>query len=230
MSTPSVAITPSLQGSISSFEVSDHQVRISGWIFQTEKPFDRIAIALNGKPWAEAYLTERPDVAVAFEAINTPCPLQCGFDITAPLLDQEIDPTNTLISITPFLEGQAQDIYHSIYCLPEQERQTRPQPPLELQERIGGSSQFIEVGVLALTLISTYVQKYKPFSSVERILDWGCGCGRVIAQLTKVIPAGRIYDLQAQLAASSAEIAAMQSSKFWQLREQWFKFKKLLGR
>lgn len=39
----------------------------------------------------------------------------------------------------------------------------------------------------------------------------------------------RLHNLQEQLIQSQAMIAGMQSSKFWQLRNQWFKLKRSLG-
>ncbi|MGC8715135.1 MAG: glycosyltransferase family 2 protein [Leptodesmis sp.] len=39
----------------------------------------------------------------------------------------------------------------------------------------------------------------------------------------------QLHDLQAQLLRSQAMVSGMQSSKFWQLRNQWFKLKKRLG-
>jgi 2-polyprenyl-3-methyl-5-hydroxy-6-metoxy-1,4-benzoquinol methylase len=68
-----------------------------------------------------------------------------------------------------------------------------PQPPLPLQERVGGSEDFIGTAVGIASLVMTYVGKYKPIFESASILDWGCGCGRVIAQLMKFVSPNMLF-------------------------------------
>jgi trans-aconitate methyltransferase len=86
----------------------------------------------------------------------------------------------------------------SIRCTPyfhdfEQQRAQTPLPPTHLQERVGGSKDFRQIGAELTSLLLTAIGKHRPLWEPEKILDWGCGCGRVIAQLRKLLPRERIF-------------------------------------
>lgn len=76
-----------------------------------------------------------------------------------------------------------------------------------IQERIGGSKDFLQVGIGIANLIMNCVGKYKPDFENEKILDWDCGCARVIAQLMKFVPAENLAgcDIDAEAVAWDCE-------------------------
>src|SRR5215210_2678029 len=62
----------------------------------------------------------------------------------------------------------------------------RPLPPSRLRARAGspGPSQFLDGGRGTADELERALERFdRPLASFERVLDWGCGAGRVISQL-----------------------------------------------
>ena len=92
-------------------------------------------------------------------------------------------------------------LFKRTFALTKTELNNAPQPPVHLQERVGGSKDFIHVAAQIATLVMTYVGKYKPIFESGSILDWGCGCGRVITQLMKFVSPERLHGCDIDSAA-----------------------------
>ena len=201
-----VPITPVTRGHIDLLEArGEGQAHLCGWIFRPDTPIDRIDITLQGKAWTSFVpLRERSDVKAAYDALLGPYPhiSSSGFDVTAPLPEGvEID-SNIVVGITPYApNGLRLDSFRTYFCRYQDELSTAPQPPLDLQERIGGSKDFINLATQIATLVMTYVGKYKPIFESGSILDWGCGCGRVITQLMKFVSPERLHGCDIDSAA-----------------------------
>ena len=181
------------------------QARLLGWIFRLDTPIDRIDITLQGKPWTSfGPLCERADVKAAYDPLLGPYPhiSSSGFDVTAPIPEGvEVD-SNTVVGITPYTpNGLRLDSFRTYFCAYQDELNNAPQPPVHLQERIGGSKDYIHTAAQIATLVMTYVGKYKPIFESGNILDWGCGCGRVITQLMKFVSPERLHGCDIDSAA-----------------------------
>jgi ubiquinone/menaquinone biosynthesis C-methylase UbiE len=64
-------------------------------------------------------------------------------------------------------------------------------PPPHLRVRVSGSpdgDEYVEVGTRAARTMLEAVQAYATVSPVRRLLDWGCGPGRVAVPLTGIAP------------------------------------------
>lgn len=186
------------RGHIDVFQRGDQgQAWLCGWIFREDILIERIDVALQEKPWISSFsLGERLDVKAAYEPIIGACPhaANSGFDITAPL-PADVEPgSSVLISVTPYTaDSRRLDTLQIYFCAYEEELKKAPQPPTYLQERIGGSKDFIQTAAQLVSLILTCVGKHKRISAINKILDWGCGCGRVIAQMMKLISPERLH-------------------------------------
>jgi SAM-dependent methyltransferase len=195
-----IPLTPVIRGHLDRFQPGPDNVgELRGWIFREDTPIDNIDIKLQGKPWVSSLsLYERPDVRAAFETgIESPSHIShCGFDIIAPL-PQGIDANSkTILEITPVTAQNLRLDPLQIYCwfYPD-EIEKIAKPPIHLRHRIGEGEDFIGAGAQLVSLILTYIGKFKPLHQCETILDWGCGCGRVIAQLAQFVPPGRLYGI-----------------------------------
>ena len=201
-----VPVTPVIRGHIDLFEDREGgQARIVGWIFRPDIPIGRIDITLQDQPWISVIsLYERADVKAAYDPLIGPLPhiSFSGFDVTARVpAGIEVD-SNPVIRITPFTShGLRLDPLLTYFCSYPDEPHRAPQPPRHLQERVGGSKDFIRIAAQTATLIMTCVGKYKPIFESGSVLDWGCGCGRVITQLMKFVSPERLHGCDIDSAA-----------------------------
>ena len=141
-------------------------------------------------------MQERPDVKTAFAGIigSRSHISRSGFDVTAPLPEGIKANSRTIVRITPYTpDGARLDPLQTHFFACRDEISNASQPPIHLQERIGGSKDFARIGANVASLVLTYVGKYKPISEPNLILDWGCGCGRVITQLMKFVSPERLH-------------------------------------
>ena len=203
-----IPVTPLVRGHIDLFQAREvDSAFLAGWIFREDVHFQTVDISLGGQEWVQTVpLFDRPDVEAAYTPQIGPCPhaAHSGFSITAQLPRGIKAGSEVLIGITPHTStGIRLDTLQSYYCAYEDELKNSPQPPAHLQERIGGSKDFIQTAAQLVSLILTSASKYKPICEIDRILDWGCGCGRVIAQLIKLIPPQQLFgcDIDAEAIA-----------------------------
>lgn len=195
-----VPIIPVTRGHLDQFHSDDGQLaELRGWIFREDEPIDTIDVALQGKLWVSSLpLYDRPDVKAAFEPVIDP-PLhvtRCGFDITAPLPPGIKATSSTIVEITPVSPNgtRLDPLQTYCWCYPDEIEQT-PKPPIHLQHRIGEADHFSVTGAQVSSLILTCAGKYKPVPKCEAILDWGCGCARVISQLMKFVSPERLFGI-----------------------------------
>lgn len=198
ISTLGVPTNSLLRGNIDLFQpAGPGEAHLVGWLFREDQPLDAVDVSFTDNRWlSRVKLQPRPDVRAAFSPTIGACPhlAICGFDVTAPLPEGITARPDVLLHITPFsASGLPFDPLLSYYCAYHDELIDTAQPPASLQERVGGSKDFLQVGVQAASLVMTCVAKYKPDFQSSTILDWGCGCGRVINQLRKFIPAHHLF-------------------------------------
>jgi 2-polyprenyl-3-methyl-5-hydroxy-6-metoxy-1,4-benzoquinol methylase len=191
-------ITSLTHGHIDRFgPTADGCATISGWIFRELEALDRVDITLDQKPWQQDLgLFDRPDVPAAYESFLgfRPHITKSGFNLTKPLPSGVTNLARTRIEIAPYTSsGQRLDPFISYFRSTDDQTASSSLPPVELQERVGGSHNFSVISAGLTSLIITQMQKYKPDFLSSRILDWGCGCGRVISQLLKFVPPDRLY-------------------------------------
>lgn len=200
-----IPITSVTRAYLDLFEQQGDRARIAGWIFREDVPLERIDISLHGRPWIEGVrLHERTDVKDAFEPIIGSCShiSRSGFDVTAPIPRKKLEIERTTVGLTPYTPGGLRlDTLQTHFESRSNGLKDTPLPPESLRLRIGGSENFISVGTQLVDLLITYVGKYKPMLESGMILDWGCGCGRVIQHLIRFIGSERICGCDIDAAA-----------------------------
>lgn len=188
-----ISVIPLIQGHIDVFAAArDGGTQLRGWIFRADTPITRIDIALQGQRWLEGVLLDaRPDVLAAFEPHVGPRPhiSQSGFDVTAPLPAGVTAGPDTIVTITPYTpDGRSLAALHTYLRVGVEV----VEPPAELRQRVGGAQNFSLIGSQLVGLILTCVQNHKTLAETHHILDWGCGCGRVIRPLLRFVAAEKI--------------------------------------
>ena len=207
-----VPVAAVLHGHLDVFQnAGSEQAHVAGWVFREDVRLGHVDLAIAGKPWvSDVAVHARPDVERAFELTlgRSEHIVWSGFAVTAALPPGHDVSSTEIITVSPYaVSGTQLDKWRTYYCAYAEEAATTPQPPPELQERIGGSEDFMFVGAQLASLILTYIGKYKSLDNWAAVLDWGCGCARVIAQLRKLIPPGTLHgcDIDAVAIAWSRE-------------------------
>ncbi len=186
-------LTPVIRAHLDLFEVHNNLARARGWIFRPDIAGESVDINLNGLPWVSSLrLCERDDVRLHFErtlGFLWRHPLHCGFDVTYDLLPGCELSQPVVLSVALYdCASQCLGVWYAYNGQVTSVDVAKYDPPAHLQERVGGASDFQSVGTQLASLIMTCVSKYKPVKTVHRILDWGCGCGRVTREMMKFVP------------------------------------------
>jgi SAM-dependent methyltransferase len=179
------------QSCIDLVQIVPDSIHVSGWIFHPTIPIDRVSIEVGGRSVArDVRLFERPDVEAAFP--ESPHARHSGFDVKIDVSSSD-STGSALVSIRPESAGEPLRIVHAFGCDWARERMPGRLPPDSVMQRAGGATSYLEHGVSALGLVLTSLAIAKPPASFERILDWGCGAGRITRHLAKVVDASRVH-------------------------------------
>lgn len=163
------------------FDYIDYQsgsLRFEGWMFISTSPFDDIAFKINGAIQVGARLVDRPDVNKVFGIPNA---VRSGFRVDVTISEERLKDWID-IDIIGMVAGREVAIISTTYKLDF--RVDIAEPPLRLIKHVSGSESQANYWASALTSFSEYrsaIRRYADEGQIARLLDWGCGCGRMTA-------------------------------------------------
>jgi SAM-dependent methyltransferase len=151
-----------------------------GWMFEPGHTFERVDAYLDGRPAGPVFPVNRADVGKAAAWANAK---PSGFGL-------EVDLDGTTPARLDLVGCVAGAPVARLSCfLPSETDGVLPQPPEQLTKRVAGlhGPVFRTQGLKMFTdLVDQMARLGIP--ATGRILDWGCGCGRVASYFVARLP------------------------------------------
>ena len=155
----------------------DSMLWVSGWMVSLYGPYDSCVLYIDGKRRGRFERIKRPDVAK--ELCTIPDVIDCGFQFKIIIHEVELE---KLLEITvkgvmngreaaEMQTGYIRDLYT---CMPI--------PPVELINRVDEltSPEFYQLkGIQNFLEIRRLIEQHVGDVEIEKMLDWGCGSGRI---------------------------------------------------
>jgi SAM-dependent methyltransferase len=177
------------RGCLDEFRLERGRLRVIGWMLHPEQEVDCFRLRLDGRECAAAAPVERPDVAAAFPAVQSAA--RSGIDVEVELQPGIAPAPGEWFELC--VEGMAGE---RIAARARLELRTDyadlcPSPPAHLMRRVALGAAPIAFrldGLRTMAELLEALAAHRPLGTVRRLLDWGCGCGRVAAFLPARLP------------------------------------------
>jgi SAM-dependent methyltransferase len=159
-------------------EFKNRQLAVHGWMLLPETACDTFLVFVNKKYTAEAPVLERDGVAQAFPFI--PHAKHSGFQVSLQTDDASADGLID-ICLTGVSKGEQaakMEIWYS-----QEVADAMPIPPLPLMKRVANTENISFFRTSSFKSFRDYWELASNHSDTKKIrtmLDWGCGCGRLI--------------------------------------------------
>lgn len=167
-------------------EVAGGVVHLRGWIVHRSHPLSQLSFRLNGSSWIDSVpLHDRPDVLRNLYR-DVPHTLHSGFDVTAAVDPKCWRARGNDLEILASHEGKDRGAARLALRDPAVLQVDVPVPPRDLQLHIG--QQYNDFGLTGWRIYTDLTRALEPYGGMHdgrRILDWGCGCGRVLRYLVE---------------------------------------------
>ena len=150
-------------------------LRVVGWMLRVDRAFDEIELRLDGGSVVREPVIWLDRVAAAFPWI--PHGGRSGFNF----LHRPRERSGRL-EVVGLRNGRASGTLRTVFSMTQ--NAGSPLPPPALMARVSGSSDpdfFRADGQRTYADFVAAVERHGGLERVRRMLDWGCGCGRVTA-------------------------------------------------
>jgi SAM-dependent methyltransferase len=188
------------RGSLDFVEFTDDTTSVAGWLLRPDQPIDRVAVYLDDHLLGEQAVAHRQDLAELFG--HVPHAGFSGFGIAGAFRAAGKDFVSvTVVGVPAGGERFLLQRYHLTSPEPPDRL-----PPAHLRRRVAGTDDaklFIDTGAdNALQFIGS-LHKHLETRAAPRVLDWGCGPGRMDRHLLRFWPEARLTgcDIDAEAVA-----------------------------
>lgn len=174
---------PPAAGHFDSVTYDGDRLRVHGWLFRRPYRIDRALVYVDGSPRLVARPEHRPDVLAACSWAPEARPFGFSFELpadpslrTLPSAGRPLAQRFDVIG----LEGRSPVARMSMLC-PQPGDDRLALPPPELAVRVSGvtGETFMIQGLKMFTDLLDAMELFA-VSPPGPLLDWGCGCGRVL--------------------------------------------------
>lgn len=157
--------------------IEDGVLHVSGWMLSPHGPYEKAILYINGVRRATGKKVMRPDVVEALPRVANA--EGCGFEFAVNLSPDE---TGEMMLLSA--RGVARQMEPGrMECAFFSDMYDRlPTPPVKLIERVDGTGQapfYLLKGAQNYWELLSVLQRHISLPEMERILDWGCGPGRL---------------------------------------------------
>ena len=149
-------------------------LHVGGWMLEPDTPFDRLVAHVNGRELGPCVPRRRTDLISAFPHI--PHAAECGFRVVIPRAVAR----KGRLDVIGLARGRPV-ARMSTHFRDDLSRRVRT-PPAELLLRVSAvqvPALFRAGGYKSYGELRDALERHRPLETVRRLLDWGCGCGRV---------------------------------------------------
>jgi SAM-dependent methyltransferase len=192
-------------GLFGAVERRENTLNVSGWMLLPERGFDSVALYINGRKAGECSTMESGGVVEMYPFISHA--RNSGFHFRVQTTDMSSEEL-TDVCVVGISRGRERarmetwyraDLYSSL-----------PVPPGHLmvrENRVDSPSYHVITGAKCYREFLTTAHAYAAPHSIKRMLDWGCGCGRIVGFFSKFSGIPRVCgcDVDAEAVAWCSE-------------------------
>lgn len=173
------------RGNLDFAEFTDSTASLAGWLLRPDQPIDRVAVYLDDHLLGEQAVDHRQDLARLFGHVRHAG--SSGFAVAGGFRAAGED----FVSVSVVgLPRRGERFLLQYYRLTAPEPLDRL-PPAHLRKRVAGTDDpkvFIDSGADNALQFIGYLSKHLEARAVPRVLDWGCGPGRMARYLLRFWP------------------------------------------
>jgi len=178
------------RGYFNQIEYVDGHLVIEGWILLPDELIDKTLLFIDNKFIREYDVIEKPDVAAAFKFI--PHARYSGFTIS-----ERMDmPADNLVEICIVAVQNCRQIGHMKTCYSVKVADKLIIRDKRLMHRVAHTesvSYFRASGFKSFFDFWGPTCKHAGSAGVKKMLDWGCGCGRLVEVFGHLVPNSELY-------------------------------------